>query len=94
MADTNDNKLYKSLVGRLILRLKPRSIVFFLDINEKVALQRKRDIPNIIYAARRRKSYHLISIGLEIPTVDAERPFDDVQRDIAKQIEKARISGH
>jgi len=88
MADINDTKLYEKLVGRLILRLKPRStVVFFLDVNEKTALIRKQDIPNVRYLTCRRNNYCLISRDLNILTADAERPFNCVQKHLVGQID-------
>lgn len=88
MTDVNDDKLYKKLVGRLILRLMPRSLtVFLLDVDEKIAWLRKNDVPELRYLTRRRNEYRLISQDLKIPMVNAEGPFGFVQRYLLAQID-------
>jgi thymidylate kinase len=92
MADVNDNKLHQKLVGRLILKLKPRAtIAFFLDIEEKTAFQRRQDIPNLRYLTFRRNSYRTLSRDLDIVKVDAELPFYHVHKDIVGKIGRVNL---
>ena len=56
MADIRDEKLHKKLVGHIMLRLVPHSSeVFFLDVGESYASQRKNDLPNIDYLVLRKQ---------------------------------------
>lgn len=88
MADTGDERLHEKLVGRLILKLKPKlNMVFLLDVDETVAFRRKLDLPNLSYLVRRRRNYYLIANHLHIPIINAERPFYLVHKEIIKQLE-------
>jgi len=81
MSDVDDDRLYKRLVGRLMLRIMPRySLVISLRVTEKTAWQRKNDVPGLEYLIRRKNKYHLISHGLGIPTVNAEGSIVSVQQ--------------
>jgi len=83
MADVNDNELFHKLIGRLILRLKPRSaVVFLMDVDEMIAFRRKCDVPNLRYLTRRRNDFRLIAEHQNIPIVNADQPFLSVHNDI------------
>lgn len=83
MADINDNKLYHKLIGRLILRLKPRSaVVFLMDVDEITAFRRKCDVPNLRYLTRRRNDFRLIAQHQNIPIINANQPFFLVNKEI------------
>jgi thymidylate kinase len=85
MVDINDSKLHEKLVGRLILKLTPKSsLQFFLDADEKTVFLRKQDIPNLRYFTCRRNNYRLISRDLNIVTVDAEGSFECIQKHLAR----------
>jgi hypothetical protein len=87
MADVNDNKLYHKLIGRLILRLKPRSaVVFLMDVDEMTAFRRKYDVPNLRYLTRRRNDFRLIAAHQNIPIINADQPFFLVHKEIIKQL--------
>jgi thymidylate kinase len=83
MDDVKDYELYRKSVGQIMFRLKPScSRVFLLDVNDTTAFLRKKDIPNIEYVTRRRKSFQLIARYLNIPIVNADQPFDVVQKQL------------
>jgi len=83
MVDIDDDKLYKKLSGRVLLGLMPRPLLSVcLDVDAEIALQRKRDVPEIGYLNRRRKAYSIVCKYLEIPIVNAGEPFVSVQQDI------------
>lgn len=83
MADVDDHKLYKKLVGRLILGLKPRSAkVSFIDVNEMTAFRRKGDVPNLKFLTRRRNDFRLIAEYQSIPIINANQPFFLVHKEI------------
>lgn len=80
MIDVNNDKLYEELVGRLMLRLMPRSsLVIMLCVDEKTSWQRKDDVPELRYLSRRKKKYQLIGHSMRIPIVSAEGPIASVQ---------------
>ena len=83
MSDINDYKFYDKVVGRAILRLRPKStFIVLFDVSDLTAFQRKKDIPNIEYVTRRRRSYHLIAKHLKIPIINADQPFEVVQKQL------------
>lgn len=87
MADTNDNKLYKKTVGKLILSLKPKfALVIRLNVNAQTAFDRKNDVPDVRFLRVRRNNYQIISSQLKLETVDAEQPFDAVHQKIMQNI--------
>jgi thymidylate kinase len=87
MADVNDNKLHHKLIGRLILRLKPRSaVVFLMDVDEMTAFRRRYDVPNLRYLTRRRNDFRLIAEHQNIPIINANQPFFLVHKEITQQL--------
>ena len=88
MTDIRDEKLYKKFFGHMMLRLIPHSSqVFFLDVNESYAFQRKNDLPNIDYLVLRKRKYHLIANEYHIPIINAERSVSMVQEEIIARVE-------
>lgn len=84
MNDVNDDHLHKKLVGRLMFRLMPPSMLLIcLDGDEKAAWRRKNDVPGLEYLTTRRKKYRLISRYLGMALVNAERPYALVRKHIA-----------
>jgi len=87
MTDIGDTKLLGTTVGKLISELIPKSSKsVLLDVEEKTAWQRKTDIPALDYLTRRRSSYRTVAEDLRIPTVNAEAPFEVVQRDLMAKL--------
>jgi thymidylate kinase len=87
MVDTNDRELHKSLVGQLMFRLMPRSLLLVnIDVNEKTVQRRKNDVLGLGYLRRKRNGYQIISHYLEVPTVSAEAPFVFVQQHLDELI--------
>ncbi len=85
MTDVNDEDLYKRLIGRLMLRLMPRSLLLVsLDANEKTAWRRKDDVTGFRHLRRRRHKYHLISCDMEIPILSTDEPFISVQQHLVE----------
>lgn len=81
MVDTQNMRLAETLVGRLMIKLIPKSSkLVLLDVKEKTAWRRKKDVPVFEYLTRRRRGYHIISNDLQIPMVNAESSFGVVQR--------------
>jgi thymidylate kinase len=88
MADVNDERLCEKLVGRLMLKLMPRSsLVILLHVDEKTAWQRKNDVPELRYLSRRKDEYYLISHNLKIPMVNAEGSIASVQRRVISLVD-------
>ncbi len=84
MADVNDDSLDRRIVGRLILRLKPKhASVFLLDVDEVTALRRRPDVPNLKYLTKRRNNLRLIAKRMSIRVVDANQPSPVVQRQLS-----------
>ena len=89
MTDVNDDRTHRKLVGRLTLRLAPKStLVILLDVEEATAFKRKNDIPSLRFLARRRSNYLILSRDLSIPVIEAERPFALVQERLLEEINK------
>jgi thymidylate kinase len=89
MMDVNDDRLHKKLVGRLMLRIVPKSaIAILLQVDEKTAWRRKIDVPEMEYLRRRRIGYQLISHSLRIPIVNAEGPIPSVQRQVISIVDE------
>lgn len=88
MSDLNRNDLHKTLVGKLILRLTPKSArVLVFDVkNLETALQRKNDVPSLRYLSRRRSLYRLIAHDLGFPIVTTEQSIDRVQAIICRTL--------
>jgi dTMP kinase len=62
MVDTGDHTIYKRRLGRLFMALVPKSaLVFLLDVPEKIAFQRKHDIPHMGYLGVRRRLYQRLA---------------------------------
>jgi thymidylate kinase len=92
MADVNDNALFEKFVGGLILNLTPRyAKVFFLDIDEHRAFERRNDVPNLGYLTRRRNCYNLIGIhkNMNISIINGKRSFDQVHQEVVNSLEVA-----
>ena len=95
MDDIDDEELNLKLVGRTITRLQPRSsFVVLLDIDERTAMERKNDIPHAEYIFRRRKFYRLVATSLQIPIVNANKPFLAVNKELISKIEASSFCRH
>jgi hypothetical protein len=88
MSDLNRNDLHRTLVGKLILHLTPRSTeVLVFDVKKlETALQRKNDVPSVRYLSTRRSLYRLIAHDLGFPIVTTEQSFDRVQDIICRTL--------
>ncbi len=88
MADNQDPKLHKKLVGKAILSLKPASaIVVRLNVFSQTAFERRDDVPDERFLRIRRENYETLSRDLNLPTINAERPFEQVHADITNLLE-------
>jgi len=94
MSDVHQDDLHKKFVGRLALKLTPKSaIVFLFDVEEPcIAFRRKTDLPNLMYLATRRRLYHLIAADLRIPILRTGKSIDLVQKDLARLLETKGIA--
>jgi thymidylate kinase len=85
MVDSNDDELHRSLPGRLMFRLMPRSLLLVcMDVDEKTALRRKNDVIGIGNLRLKRNYYQILSDYLEVPTLNAEEPFVLVQQQLVE----------
>lgn len=88
MADNQDPKLHKRIVGKAILGLKPRSaVVVRLNVFSQTAFERRNDVPDERFLKIRRNNYETLSRDLKLQTVNAERPFEQVHQDITNLLD-------
>lgn len=84
--ETKNIRLLRDLAGRLLLALIPKqSIVIMLDIDEKEAFKRKKDIPSINYLRKRRELYLMLADILKIPIVDGRQNAERVHKEIVER---------
>lgn len=77
---------------RSILRLVPKpDIVFLLDIDEEIALQRKKDIPSLEYLRGRRVLYLAISREIGAVKLNSARDISTIESEILNWLEKLRF---
>lgn len=87
MIDIDDLKLHKARVGQLMLKLVPSfSTIVMFDINERIASERKNDIPHLEYLVSRRRLYHELSSFLNIPIINTDKPFNSVHEDLLQMM--------
>ena len=86
MASLGDNTLFRKSVVRLFLSVMRPDIVILLDVEEKKALNRGREILGLDYLEVRRVLYQKVASNLEIPIVDSGKPFESVHKTIIDHI--------
>lgn len=81
--DIGNAELPRTRIGQLMMKTVPQpSLIVLLDIDEQIAFKRKRDIPNVEYLVTRRKLYNLLASHLAIRTVNTDRPFPVVHKEV------------
>jgi len=87
MVDINDFSFHMTLPGQLVLKLVPPSaVVVLLDVDEKIAFQRKGDIPYLKYLTGRKKLYLSLATYLKILIIDTEQLFITAHKVLLKKI--------
>lgn len=76
----------KMIEGLLKICPKP-GIVIYVDVPEEVSMQRKKDIPSIIYLQKRRKYYQNIVDHFDPITLDGTKDLDTLEDSLRKIIE-------
>lgn len=88
MVSTGDRSIPEGRVGRLFRAVLPRpEVAIYMDVDEGTALQRTPESHTIEYLGKRRVLYRMLADRLGIITIDANRPFEEVQREIYKLVE-------
>lgn len=73
------------LLQRLFLSLLPKgSLVIVLDVNEKVAMIRKKDIPSKRYLSIRRRIYKYLASKYGWPVISTDGDFDNSHNALLK----------
>jgi thymidylate kinase len=90
-AETHQDDILHSLRGKLLASLVPHdAISMLIDLDEREALRRRHDIPNLEYLTSRRRLYLQLARSLQIPIVDGMRSIPVVHRTIVEMIDNSR----
>ena len=88
MVSTGDRSILEGRVGRLFQAVFPRpEVAIYMDVDEGAALRRTPENHTIEYLRKRRVFYKELADRLGMTTIDANRSFEEVQRDIYKLVE-------
>ena len=80
------NKEVKTILGKY-LRLFPKSdLVFFIDVQEEIAFQRKDDTPSVEYLKERRKFYLDVGKEFGINVLDGAKGLQELLLEIEKRV--------
>jgi len=86
--DVGIPKGYKRLETLFISSIPKNSYILVFDIDEKIAMQRKKDIPDIHYLKIRRKIYKRLASRYNWPIFSTESDFKTVHRKIMLMIQR------
>jgi thymidylate kinase len=84
--DTGDDRFLKAFLGKFLVALSRQSNTMVLDVNEREAFNRKRDIPSINYVIARRGTYLRLAKAMRLTIIDAGKEPDEVHKRIIEEI--------
>jgi len=92
LTDTHNSLGLKTLQKLFLALLPENALVIVLDVDEKVAISRKRDILHIDYLKIRRRLYKSLSRKYGWRIISTEGRYADVHGSILKLVTKALMS--
>lgn len=92
ITDISANLMYNStqsnlLIKRILFMVPKPDLVFYIDIPEEIAYNRKDDVPHIQYLKERKKLYDDLEKSFEIYKIDGKKTIAEIT-DIAYEIIK------
>lgn len=85
ICETKRYKLPTSIPGKLLLSFLPK-LTFLIDVKEKTAFQRKKDIPSIKYLTKRRKLFRKLAKSLGIPILHGDKKPKEVHNKLLNRL--------
>jgi len=92
MNDIHDESLHMKIVGKLYLKLIPRSaVVILLDVDEEIAFKRKLDISSLTQLGSEREKFLKLAHELNIPRVDTSISFKEAHKKLVAIMTKEKF---
>jgi len=86
IAETGDNHLARSMVGKILLSISQKGrTTFLIDINEEEAFKRKKDILSIYYLKERRQLYLDLARALSIPVLNGNGKREEIYQQFVER---------
>ena len=85
----NDEQAHK-LIRRFTAVFPNPDYVFFIDVPEEVALERKDDVPSLSYLTERRRLFHSIMQPYMTAVLDGRRPINELVDEVESHFYKGQ----